>query len=81
MPLELKLVDWVWTIAIGWVGYVHYQLRDKPSIREMELQQYVNDERHREIKRSLQEHKDDLTRLESKLDRLTELLSHPTVKH
>jgi NADH:ubiquinone oxidoreductase subunit len=63
MSMELKMVDWLWSIAIGWVGYMHYQLKDKPSRDEIELRQLVNDERHKEIK-------EDLQRLENKIDKL-----------
>jgi hypothetical protein len=63
MSLELKLADWLWTVAIGWVGYVQYQLKDRPTKDEMELRQALLDERHREIK-------DDLCRLENKIDKL-----------
>lgn len=67
MAIEFKAFDYLWAVGMAWVGYIHTQLKDKPSRIESELQQQINDERHREIK-------DDLQRLEDKIDELADLV-------
>jgi hypothetical protein len=68
MNFEFKILDWLWAVGIGWASYMHTRVHSLPSREELSLQQEVNNERHDEVK-------EDLARLERKIDKLFDMVS------
>lgn len=71
--IELKLMDWLWALLLMWVASVERRMWLKTNRNEIELRQQVNDVVQRELK-------EDLKRLEDKLDKIYDLFVPPPKK-
>lgn len=62
-----EISKYVWGAVVLWVGYVHNELRSRPTKTEIILRQQINDIIQQEIKEDIKEMKEDIKEIKSRV--------------